>query len=370
MPQRPDSRVYKHRACGGQTVVSGDDYLLLEFPHRSTTGTFCCQCKSFAPLWDFDWMDTGENLAGYRHRLYAADSAWKVVRDGLFGNAVVYRPPPLDGVFGDTTNFRWYGPAETSPALPVRQVQGPADGVPEAVAALGRADHLHYPQPIRTQMHNDPRPFAVLGLLIVIVGAALLVFASLPLQKALGVGLMLSGFVGVLVIFLKKWPAVPTYAAFETALVIIDGTDFTIIPWTAMTQFNPTTGLLTADGKEFNVAGGIQERRLLVQKIKDRMTNLLLPTMLESLREGKAISFGPLALRRTGIEHKGEQMPWDEVKKIDTTDSATGRRDMWVHRKGDLFAWAKFRFEEVPNHFVLLELIRRNLPPGAPLTGA
>jgi hypothetical protein len=371
MPPRPDSRVYKHHTCGGQTVVSGDDYLLCEFPHRSISGTFCCKCNTFAPLWEFEWMDTGENVYSYRHRLHAADSLGRAFHMGLFGNAVVYRPPPLDGVFGDKTHFHWYDPPQpASEPPPVRQAHGSADRIPPEVTALGQASHMHYPQTLRRQLHKDLRPFAVLGLLVVMAGAALLVWATLPLQKTLGVLLILIGLGGVLLLFFKKWPAIPSYAAFDDALVIINGTEFTLIPWAAMTQFNPGTGALTADGKEFNISGGIQDRRLLVRKIKDRLINQLLPGMSESLREGEAFPFGPLTLRRIGIEKKGEQLNWDEVRKIDIAVAPSGRSDMWVHRKGGVFAWAKLRFDEVPNSFVILELIRRNMPPGAPLTGA
>jgi hypothetical protein len=64
------SRVYRHTGCGGQTVISGDDYVNLECPFRPVQGTYCCACQQFVPLSMLQWSDTGENVAEYRRQLY------------------------------------------------------------------------------------------------------------------------------------------------------------------------------------------------------------------------------------------------------------------------------------------------------------
>ena len=65
------SRAYRHLQCNGVTVVSGDDYVMLECPFRPIGGgTYCVTCKKFVPLKSVVWEDTGENVEEYRNRLY------------------------------------------------------------------------------------------------------------------------------------------------------------------------------------------------------------------------------------------------------------------------------------------------------------
>ncbi|OAI55216.1 hypothetical protein AYO44_00455 [Planctomycetaceae bacterium SCGC AG-212-F19] len=371
MLPRPDSRVYTHRGCGGKTIVSGDDYLILEFPYRSVTGTFCCKCNTFVPLGAVDWADTGENVGGYRQRLFAVATWWDHFRIGLFGNAVMYRPPPLDGIFGDPTHFRWFArPAPAQPPPPVQQVQGTGDGLPAEVTALGRADHMHYPWPILAQLHADAKPFALAGLIIIALCVAMVVAADHPLAKTIAV---MGALLGVLALLtpLKTWRAIPIYAAFDSALVIIQGTQFTIIPWEAITEFNPGTGVLAAGETVFTIDSGVQQHGLLVQKIKDRVTNRLLPVALPALREEGSIDFGPLTLRRTGMDLEGKHLRWDEVKKVDLSDSFVGERTLYIHAKGSLLLpWAKIKLANLANEFIVIEVLRRNLPNDAPLNGA
>lgn len=314
---RPESRVYTHRGCGGSTVVSGDDYLLLEFPHRSLSGTFCCKCRSFVPLYAVDWDDTGENVDGYRQRLMAATSGWDQVRIGLLGNAVTYRPPPLDGVFGDTTHFHWFGPSEPAPAAPppVRHVQG-TGGLPGEVTALGPAEHMHSPQ-------------ALMGM----------------------------------------FRTIPAYAALESALLINQGSEFTIIPWDAMTEFDPEAGKLTAGEGTYTIDSGVQQRGLLVQKIKDRITNRLLPAALAAVREGGSVDYGAFTFARKGVSHDGKQLSWAEVKQVKfAANPFGGGRTLAVQAKGSTFgSWAKGSVTGLANEFVVVELVRRQLPPDAVL---
>jgi hypothetical protein len=63
--------------CNGVTVVSGDDYVMLECPFRPVGGgTYCVSCKTFVPLSEVVWDDTGENIKDYRDQLYKSVT-WK-----------------------------------------------------------------------------------------------------------------------------------------------------------------------------------------------------------------------------------------------------------------------------------------------------
>ncbi len=82
------SRAYRHVVCDGITVVSGDDYVLLECPFRPLGGgTYCARCKRHVPLKKVVWADTGENIEKYRNRLYYS-LPWKQrLYLAWFGNA-------------------------------------------------------------------------------------------------------------------------------------------------------------------------------------------------------------------------------------------------------------------------------------------
>jgi hypothetical protein len=79
--------VYYHPACGKDTVVSGDEFVMLECPFRNVDATFCCSCNDFFALDPVFWTDTGEKISDYRKRL--AESAGSARKGwlGSFGNA-------------------------------------------------------------------------------------------------------------------------------------------------------------------------------------------------------------------------------------------------------------------------------------------
>lgn len=87
---KPSSRVYRHAGCGGETVVSGDDYLSLEYPFRPVDSTMCSACGKFVPLTEVAWSDTGENIADYRERIWDATPFGDRVYWLLLGTALSY----------------------------------------------------------------------------------------------------------------------------------------------------------------------------------------------------------------------------------------------------------------------------------------
>jgi hypothetical protein len=84
---QPLSRAYRHVSCGQSTVVSGDDYVLLECPFRPVSGTFCCGCGKFVLLNEVRWVDSDEKISDYRDRVYASVPFWRKVWLSLFCNA-------------------------------------------------------------------------------------------------------------------------------------------------------------------------------------------------------------------------------------------------------------------------------------------
>ena len=86
-PRDSNTRAYRHDACGGQTIVSGDEYVLLECPFRPVESTFCCGCDEFVPLDTVSWSDSGQSIAAYRREVYSSVPFWRRVYLSLLGNA-------------------------------------------------------------------------------------------------------------------------------------------------------------------------------------------------------------------------------------------------------------------------------------------
>ena len=81
------ARSYEHAECGHETLVSGEEYVLLECPFRPIASTMCVGCGHLVPLSSVAWSDTGENIAAYRERLYRSVSFWRRMYLMLLGNA-------------------------------------------------------------------------------------------------------------------------------------------------------------------------------------------------------------------------------------------------------------------------------------------
>ena len=81
------ARSYEHADCGQETLVSGEDYVLLECPFRPIESTLCAGCGHLVPLSSIAWSDTGENVADYRQRIYNSVSFWRRMYLMLLGNA-------------------------------------------------------------------------------------------------------------------------------------------------------------------------------------------------------------------------------------------------------------------------------------------
>lgn len=71
----PESRTYRHVECGDETVVSGDSFEVVSNPMSSMERTWCSSCEEMFPIAEYQWDDTGENLADYyaRHSKSATD---------------------------------------------------------------------------------------------------------------------------------------------------------------------------------------------------------------------------------------------------------------------------------------------------------
>ena len=93
----PENRTYVHLQCGRKTTVDGQEFQALCNPFTGVLAvkTFCVPCRKHAPLNDFMWADTGENLAAYRKRVLRALPRGLRLRTRLIRAALLILPPVL-----------------------------------------------------------------------------------------------------------------------------------------------------------------------------------------------------------------------------------------------------------------------------------
>jgi hypothetical protein len=64
-PSVPESRAYRHQACGEETVISGDGFEVISNPLGDMSRTWCTKCNAFFPVSDYTWADSGEKITDY-----------------------------------------------------------------------------------------------------------------------------------------------------------------------------------------------------------------------------------------------------------------------------------------------------------------
>lgn len=84
---QPLERAYRHVGCGHVTLVSGDDYVLLECPFRPVTETFCAGCQQYVYLNEVRWVDSDQKICDYRDQVKASVPFWKRIWLSVFCNA-------------------------------------------------------------------------------------------------------------------------------------------------------------------------------------------------------------------------------------------------------------------------------------------
>jgi ABC-type glycerol-3-phosphate transport system permease component len=63
--QVPESRVYRHITCGGETTISGSPFEVITNPLAAMSRTWCSDCNAYFPPDQYVWADTDEKITDY-----------------------------------------------------------------------------------------------------------------------------------------------------------------------------------------------------------------------------------------------------------------------------------------------------------------
>ncbi len=194
-------------------------------------------------------------------------------------------------------------PQETAPApRHVQRVKAAGDALPEEVEALGTAEKLY--------RHK--------GLL-----------------RWLGVG-------------------VPAYVVYPGALVIAQGDDYAVVPWSLAESFDGAT--LKAGGEDFPISSWVNDAERLRRTVRERLAVHLAPRHVDEVREGGRATFGPMAVDGNGILYRGKRADWASVVGLDVR----GNR-LLIQVRGLMMPW-EVHLDAVPNAHVFLEVVRELCP--------
>ncbi len=75
------------------------------------------------------------------------------------------------------------------------------------------------------------------------------------------------------------------------------------------------------DGSTFQL-GGFATDQKLGAIIEQKTAELLLPEAQRAYQQGQALSFGPFTVDQSGLTYKKKTLPWNEVAKIQLTESS------------------------------------------------
>jgi hypothetical protein len=105
------------------------------------------------------------------------------------------------------------------------------------------------------------------------------------------------------------------------------------------------------DGRQLVFDESLSRLKDLRTLIEAHTRDFMLNALLQALKAGADVAFGPLAVSAEGISHSSQTLPWAEC-----TGVKIGGGSLAVHRTGAKRPFCKVRVEEVPNTHVLTAL--------------
>lgn len=90
------------------------------------------------------------------------------------------------------------------------------------------------------------------------------------------------------------------------------------------------------------------------KKLQMMVVQHQLPQVLEAYNQGCTVQMGAIYLDQKGIIVQGKSVYWSDVSRVDTIKGI-----MYVHRSGDRFATVQIPVSDIPNLYVLLNLLEQ-----------
>ena len=121
--------------------------------------------------------------------------------------------------------------------------------------------------------------------------------------------------------------------------------------------------LVAKDRHRMELTDHLQDIAEICSRVEQESVRRLVPPALASLQAGRAVAFGPFEVTKGGLTHASRQLRWSDVADavvargfIVVGDTKRGIRVL--PKRGGIIAWAKARYDEVPNAAVFLTLVK------------
>jgi hypothetical protein len=110
-------------------------------------------------------------------------------------------------------------------------------------------------------------------------------------------------------------------------------------------------------GRRITLDDSIGDFDALVEQEQQETARRQLPALLDRLRSGEVLHFGPFAATSAGVVCGGVALDWDDVTRADGEGGLVcfGRRGSWV-------SWGNVPATQVPNSHLLIALAREMGP--------
>ncbi len=103
-----ESRVYRHRECGEETIVDGMDFTFLSHIFHHPKQTYCAHCEDHFPIQEFEWADTRECIIDWYSRHAGKFKGLdRILADELFIYGVIILGILLGGGIGFFVGKMW-----------------------------------------------------------------------------------------------------------------------------------------------------------------------------------------------------------------------------------------------------------------------
>ncbi|MBO0780124.1 MAG: hypothetical protein J2P37_14970 [Ktedonobacteraceae bacterium] len=107
------------------------------------------------------------------------------------------------------------------------------------------------------------------------------------------------------------------------------------------------------DGAQIVLTSRFRNIARFGQRLRQEVTNCLLPRAIDEYNAGQTLTFGPLSINSAGISNGKNLLPWQQIKSVDEKDST-----LWIKKAGKWLDWANIQIAKIPNFCVFMALVR------------
>jgi hypothetical protein len=212
----------------------------------------------------------------------------------------------------------------------------------------------------------------ILGLLVAPTVPILFILAPPRAGSPIGWPVVLAfagffGVCGVVLIGAALYYRGLRYLVFEGGLVRVHGRQSEVVRWREVTAYWDLIMAIRLDteaGRSVKMSVRyLADPAALKNDVENRVTARLLPGALQRFAAGESLPFGPFAVSRDGIEYKGTQLGWVDIKGFQLIVMMKAKtKHVRITQAGKVLPFCHVDTRRVPNLRIFLTLVHQGRP--------